>query len=43
MSETAYDLAAIFDEHVADEFEAKDVDATMSTMNDDPFLRRPTA
>lgn len=38
MSESAYDLAAIFDEHVADEFVARDVDATMSTMTDDPFV-----
>ncbi len=33
-----YDLGARFDEHVADEFVAKDVDATMSTMNADPFV-----
>ncbi|MBK5111354.1 MAG: hypothetical protein JJE10_08360, partial [Thermoleophilia bacterium] len=32
------DLGAIFDEHVADEFEIKDVDATMGTMTDDPYV-----
>jgi carboxymethylenebutenolidase len=37
MSDT-YDLGAIFDEHVAHEFVAMDVDATMSTMNADPFI-----
>jgi carboxymethylenebutenolidase len=37
MSET-YDLSAIFDEHVAAEFDAKDVAATMSTMNAKPFV-----
>ena len=37
MSDT-YDLSAIFDEHVADEFVAKDVAATMSTMTADPFV-----
>jgi carboxymethylenebutenolidase len=37
MSDT-YDLGAIFDEHVAHEFVAMDVDATMSTMNADPFV-----
>ena len=31
-----YDLSAIFDEHVADEFVAKDVAATMSTMTAEP-------
>lgn len=38
MSGTTYDLGAIFDEHVADEFVAKDVDATMSTMSQNPFV-----
>lgn len=33
-----HDLGAIFDEHVADEFVAKDVAATMSTMTADPFV-----
>jgi carboxymethylenebutenolidase len=33
-----YDLGAIFDEHVADEFDAKDVAATMSTMTAEPFV-----
>jgi carboxymethylenebutenolidase len=31
-------LSAIFDEHVADEFEAKDVDATMRTMVAEPYV-----
>jgi carboxymethylenebutenolidase len=34
----AADLAAIFDEHVASEFVAKDVDATMRTMTADPYV-----
>jgi carboxymethylenebutenolidase len=38
VSDTTHDLGAIFDKHVADEFVAKDVDATMSTMSDDPFV-----
>ena len=33
-----YDLGAIFDEHVADEFVAKDVAATMATMIAEPFV-----
>lgn len=37
MSET-YDLGAIFDDHVADEFVAKDVTATMATMTAEPFV-----
>ncbi|MBO0864910.1 MAG: ester cyclase [Mycobacterium sp.] len=36
MSQGAYDLSAIFDEHVADEFVAKDVVATMATMVAEP-------
>jgi carboxymethylenebutenolidase len=32
------DLGAIFDEHVAGEFEIKDVDATMATMTEDPYV-----
>jgi len=32
------DLGAIFDEHVASEFVAKDVDATMRTMTADPYV-----
>jgi carboxymethylenebutenolidase len=32
------DLSAIFDEHVADEFVAKDVAATMSTMSAEPCV-----
>jgi carboxymethylenebutenolidase len=35
---TRPDLGAVFDEHVADEFELRDVDATMATMTDDPYL-----
>jgi len=33
-----HDLGAIFDEPVADEFVAKDVAATMSTMTAEPFV-----
>src|SRR5680860_92041 len=32
------DLGAIFDAHVCAEFEQQDVDATMATMVDDPYL-----
>jgi carboxymethylenebutenolidase len=32
------DLGAIFDEHVAGEFETKDIDATMATMTDSPYV-----
>jgi carboxymethylenebutenolidase len=32
------DLGAVFDEHVAAEFEQKDVDATMRTMTDAPYV-----
>lgn len=32
------DLGAIFDEHVASEFETKDIDATMATMSADPYV-----
>jgi carboxymethylenebutenolidase len=38
MSNSAYDLSAIFDEHLADEFVAKDVAATMATMTAEPFV-----
>ncbi len=38
MAETVHDLSAIFDEHVADEFVAKDVAATMATMAAEPFV-----
>lgn len=38
MSENTYDLSAIFDEHVAREFVAKDVAATMATMTEDAFV-----
>jgi carboxymethylenebutenolidase len=32
------DLGAVFDTHVASEFVAQDVGATMSTMTDDPYV-----
>jgi carboxymethylenebutenolidase len=32
------DLGALFDEHVASEFEAKDIEATMRTMAPDPYV-----
>ena len=32
------DLGAVFDEHVASEFETKDIDATMRTMVDEPYV-----
>ena len=32
------DLGAIFDEHVASEFVAKDVEATMRTMVEEPYV-----
>lgn len=35
---TDADLGAIFDAHVKHEFEHKDVDATLSTMTDDPYV-----
>jgi carboxymethylenebutenolidase len=38
MTESAHDLSAIFDEHVAHEFVAKDVAATMATMAAEPFV-----
>jgi carboxymethylenebutenolidase len=38
MSENPCDLGAVFDEHVADEFVAKDVAATMATMTAEPFV-----
>lgn len=37
MSESA-DIAAVFDEHVAAEFAAKDLDQAMSTMAADPYV-----
>jgi carboxymethylenebutenolidase len=33
-----HDLGAVFDEHVASEFETKDIDATMRTMVDEPYV-----
>ncbi len=38
MSGSTYDLGAVFDEHVAEEFVAKDVAATMATMTPEPFV-----
>jgi carboxymethylenebutenolidase len=38
MSSSTHDLSAIFDEHVAHEFVAKDVAATMATMTAQPFV-----
>ncbi len=32
------DLASVFDEHVAAEFADRDLDATMATMTDDPYV-----
>jgi carboxymethylenebutenolidase len=34
----ATDLGAVFDQHVAAEFEHKDVDATMDTMVEEPYV-----
>jgi carboxymethylenebutenolidase len=34
----ATDLGAVFDQHVAAEFTAKDVDSTMRTMVDEPYV-----
>jgi carboxymethylenebutenolidase len=34
----AHDLGAVFDEHVASEFETKDIEATMRTMVDEPYV-----
>ncbi|HWS92149.1 MAG TPA: hypothetical protein VN255_14600 [Mycobacterium sp.] len=38
MAETARVLSAVFDEHVANEFVAKDLAATMATMTAEPFV-----
>jgi carboxymethylenebutenolidase len=35
---TGADLGAVFDEHVASEFETKDIDATMATMVAEPYV-----
>jgi carboxymethylenebutenolidase len=32
------DIAAVLDEHLAAEFERRDLDATMETMSEDPYL-----
>ena len=34
----AHDLGAVFDEHVASEFETKDINATMATMVAEPYV-----
>ena len=36
--DTGPDLGAVFDEHVASEFETKDLDATMKTMTAHPYV-----
>jgi len=38
MNTRTYDLSAIFDEHIAGEFVAKDVAATMATMTKNPYV-----
>lgn len=38
MSENSYDLSAIFDKHIAEEFVAKNVAATMATMSANAFV-----
>ena len=35
---TDHDIAAVFDDHVAAEFVDLDLDATMATMTDDPYV-----
>ena len=36
--EPAPDIGVVFDEHVAAEFVDMDLDATMATMTDDPYV-----
>jgi carboxymethylenebutenolidase len=36
--ERSADMAAVFDEHLAAEFARRDLDATMATMTEDPFV-----
>ena len=38
MTDPRTDLGAVFDAHVANEFVARDVDATMATMTADPYV-----
>ena len=38
MTNISYDLGAVFDEHVRDEFELHDAAATMTTMSANPHL-----
>jgi carboxymethylenebutenolidase len=38
MSQQAGDLAEVFDDHLAAEFATRDVNATMATMADDPYV-----
>jgi carboxymethylenebutenolidase len=37
-SSPTYDLGAVFEEHMADEFELRSAEATMTTMVDDPVV-----
>jgi carboxymethylenebutenolidase len=41
--ERSADIAAVFDEHVAAEFAQRDLDATMATMTDDPYVNHVPA
>jgi carboxymethylenebutenolidase len=41
--EPSSDIAAVFDEHVAAEFAHRDLDATMATMTDDPYVNHVPA
>jgi len=38
MTDQSRGLAGVFDDHLAAEFAARDVDATMATMADDPYV-----
>lgn len=38
MASSRPDLGAVFDEHVADEFDLRDVETTMTTMTADPYV-----
>jgi carboxymethylenebutenolidase len=38
MSEHEHDIGAVLDEHLASEFEVKDLEAAMATMSGDPYL-----
>jgi carboxymethylenebutenolidase len=41
--ERSPDIAAVFDEHVAAEFARRDLDATMETMTEDPYVNHVPA